>query len=52
MSVALRWASEGIGEEDRSDDWIAVAVGPAGEERHHRAADPVAALIGLADSMG
>ena len=47
----LRCASAGLAEGDRSDDWIAVAVGPAGEERVHRAADPVAALIGLADSI-
>jgi hypothetical protein len=44
----LRCASTGLGEEDRSDDWIAVAVGPSGEERVFRAADPVAALVGLA----
>jgi hypothetical protein len=48
----LRCASTGLAEGDRSDDWIAIAIGPAGEERHHRAADPVAALIGLADSIG
>ena len=48
----LRCASTGLGEEDRSDDWIAVAVGPAGEERAARAADPVAALAGLAAAFG
>ena len=48
----LRCASTGLAEGDRSYDWIAVAVGPAGEERDHRAADPVDALIELADSIG
>ena len=44
----LRCASTGLSEDDRSDDWIAAAVGPTGEERDFRAADPVAALAGLA----
>jgi len=44
----LRCASTGLGEEQRSDDWLAVAIGPDGSERSHRAADPVAALSGLA----
>jgi hypothetical protein len=48
---SLRCASRGLAEGDRSDDWIAVAVGPDGEERHHRADDPVAALAGLASSL-
>lgn len=44
---SLRCASEGLDAEQRSDDWIAVAVGPDGEERRARAADPVAALEAL-----
>lgn len=43
----LRCASEGLAPAQRSDDWIAVAIGPSGEERRSRAADPVAALDGL-----
>jgi hypothetical protein len=43
----LRCASTGLTEADRSDEWIAVAVGPGGEERRARATDPVAALEGL-----
>lgn len=52
MLDGLRCASTGLGEEDRSDDWIAVAVGPSREERTFRARDPVAALAGLAASFG
>ena len=48
----LRCASTGLGTEDRSEDWVAVAVSPTGEERAFRAGDPVAALAGLADSFG
>ena len=44
----LRCASSGLREDLRSDDWIAVAVGPTGEERTFRAGDPFAALAGLA----
>jgi hypothetical protein len=47
----LRCASTGLAEEQRSDDWIAMAVGPAGEGRDYRATDPVTALIGLAASI-
>jgi hypothetical protein len=43
----LRCASEGLAVEQRSDDWIAVALGPDGQERHSPAADTVAALEGL-----
>jgi hypothetical protein len=43
----LRCASTGLTEEERSDEWIAAAVGPDGAERRSRAADPVAALEGL-----
>ncbi len=44
---SLRCASEGLAPDQRSDDWIAVAIGPGGEEHRTRAADPVAALEGL-----
>jgi hypothetical protein len=43
----LRCASTGFTEDEGSDEWIAVAVGPEGEERRARAVDPVAALEGL-----
>jgi hypothetical protein len=43
----LRCASTGLGADERSEDWIAVALGPDGEERRARAVDPVAALEGL-----
>jgi hypothetical protein len=49
---ALRCASTGLAEADRSDDWIAGALGPDGQERQARAADPIAALEGLASSIG
>jgi len=44
---SLRCASEGLAPDKRSADWIAVAVGPNGEELRARAADPVAALLRL-----
>lgn len=47
----LRCASRSLHLEDRSDDWIAVAVGPDGAERTWRAAGPKAALDGLVDSL-
>ena len=43
----LRCASTGLRLEDRSEDWIAVAVAAAGTEVQHRAASPEAALRGL-----
>lgn len=43
----LRCASTGLDEGERSDDWIALAIAPTGEERVFRAADPIAALAGL-----
>jgi hypothetical protein len=49
---SLRCASEGLAVEQRSDDWIAVAIGPDGAERRARAADPVAALEALARAIG
>ena len=46
---SLRCASIGLQADQRSDDWIAVAVGPDGADRTYRAADAFAALAGLAD---
>ncbi len=43
----LRCASIGLSAKSRSDDWIAVAVGPSGEARSHRAADAESVLEGL-----
>ena len=52
--MARRWMAFAVGlsVESRSDDWIAVAVGPSGEERNHRAADAVSALEGLMGEFG
>jgi hypothetical protein len=47
----LRCASTSLRPEDRSADWIAVAVNADGEERRHRASDPLAALAGLTASF-
>jgi hypothetical protein len=47
----LRCASTSLRPEDRSDDWLAVAVNADGEERQHRASDPLAALVGLTASF-
>lgn len=49
---SLRCASEGLAVGQRSDDWVAVAVGPGGEERRARAADPAAALDALPGAIG
>jgi hypothetical protein len=49
---SLRCASDGLAVEQRSDDWIAVAVGRDGQERRARAADPVAALEALPGAIG
>jgi hypothetical protein len=43
----LRCASTGLGPDQRSEEWIAVATGPEGEELRHQSADPVTALRGL-----
>ena len=48
----LRCASTGLAPEDRSEEWVAVATGPHGQEEQHRAADPVLALEGLASLLG
>jgi hypothetical protein len=46
----LRCASDGLAPDQRSDDWIALAIGPGGVERRARAADPITALDVLAVS--
>lgn len=43
----LRCASTGLAPEDRSEDWVAVAIGPGDETRSCRAAEPHEALRGL-----
>lgn len=48
---SLRCASTGLDESQRSEDWIAVAVGPDGSERRYRAPDPESALAGLVESI-
>ena len=45
---ALRCASTGLAPAERSDDWVAVAIGPAGETRSARAQAPDEALEALA----
>ena len=47
----LRCASTGLSAGERSEEWIAVAVGPDGRERRFQAEDPSAALEGLASSL-
>ena len=51
MLDSLRCASTGLAAGQRSDDWIAVALGPGGQQRQHRASDPVSALGGLVASL-
>lgn len=48
---SLRCASTGLTAEQRSDDWVALAIGPDGHQREYRAQDPFLALRGLADSF-
>ena len=48
---ALRCASTSLQPEDRSESWIAVAIGPEGEERTSRGEDPVLALAALVASL-
>lgn len=43
----LRCASTSLAPEDRSEEWVAVAIGPADETRRFRAANPDDALRGL-----
>ena len=47
----LRCASTGLSPDQRSDDWMAVAVGPDSIERKVRADDPIEALAKLASSF-
>ena len=47
----LRCASTSLRPEDRSDDWIAVAMNGDGDERRYQAADPLEALAGLTASF-
>ena len=47
----LRCASTGLSLDQRSDDWIAVAVGPDSVERGARAGGPIEALVALASSF-
>ena len=48
---ALRCASTSLEPANRSDDWIAVAIGPEGEERTARGEDPMLALAALVVSL-
>ena len=48
---SLRCASTGLTVGQRSEDWVAVALGPDGQERAYRAPDPIEARRGLADSL-
>jgi hypothetical protein len=45
---SLRCTSTSLRPEDRSDDWVAVALGPDGQEQRFRASDPLAPVDGLA----
>jgi hypothetical protein len=47
----LSCASTGLSPAQRSDDWVAVAVGPGAVQREARAADPMAALAALTASF-
>lgn len=49
---SLRCASTGLEPSQRSEDWIAVATGPAGEQREFQASDPLGALAGLTAAFG
>lgn len=48
---SLRCASAGLSPDERSDDWIAIALGPDGQERRVRSADAVAALDALVGAL-
>jgi hypothetical protein len=48
---ALRCASTGLSPGQRSDDWIAVAVGPDSAEREACADSPLGALAALISSF-
>jgi hypothetical protein len=47
----LRCASTGLAPAERSDDWVAVATGPDGEERSALAGTPGEALEALAAGL-
>jgi hypothetical protein len=47
----LRCASTGLREEQRSEEWVALAVGPDGEQRQFKASEAHSALSGLAGSF-
>ena len=49
---SLRCASAGLGTDERSADWIAVAVGPHGEEQGFAGPDPYTALTALIAAIG
>ena len=48
---ALRCVSTSLHPGDRADDWIAVALGPGGEERTETGEDPLLALAALVASL-
>jgi hypothetical protein len=48
----LRCAPTSTTRESHSDDWVAMAVGPAGDQRSHQADNAISALEGLAASFG
>jgi hypothetical protein len=48
---ALRCVSTSLDRTGESDDWIAVALGPEGEERTGRGEDPILALAALVVSL-
>ena len=48
---ALRCASTSLRPDDRSESWIAVAIGIDGEERTARGEDPMLALAALVATL-
>jgi len=48
---SLRCASTGLSRGDRSDEWIAVAVGPDGHEVRTQATSPEAALERIPETV-
>lgn len=48
---SIRCASGGMSPEQRSDKWIAVALGPEGEEIQVEGEGPISALANLALSL-
>jgi len=44
---SLRCASEGVARHQRSEDWLAVAIGPDAVEAVGRGTDPTAAMANL-----